>query len=578
MSIFVESEQIGYMHTRIGQAKLDGKTMNCKSNEMHVRIKKDALKYGIDCKWETYADDQFMPVLVTFRTSIKDGGKDHWSNGEWRCTSNSIKSKVSDSDSGSNDKTITYPAPRSEDLIESCKYEFGIRKLRIGDKITKCHFRMYDLVYSNPGLYFKFDDKPTTMQVLRSETLELNGKTHQALVMVENLSYGEVTRWFLENGEELKSENPTLIRFMTSSREEAVKILNGDGPELLSIGRFGADRAIPDADGVVEMKAKLSGIQDQALIKSDGRQTASFDSRKKTVEYHVVARGFEASKSLSLPIKQSEYAKWLESRPGIEVGDPAIQEQAKEIVGSETNACKAAGKIRAWVEANMTPTLTYAQAKSALEVLKTKTGVCTHYSLLYVALARAAGIPARLVSGLSYGEFFKEKCFLTHMWAEVYVGEWIPVDPMKHYDWVNATYIKFKDGNLEDVGPFTLWKGRFEIVDLKDRSTVPEDLGPGHFIRPQGEFAIKYPSGELLEYPSNKQLDEFTPPEGSIALIGSDGITTYFRPGTELDPSDASPDDYYPGLISIKWQDGRVYAAPEGSCLKIVASQRKDSK
>jgi len=74
-------------------------------------------------------------------------------------------------------------------------------------------------------------------------------------------------------------------------------------------------------------------------------------------------------------------------------------------------------------------------AADALTTLKTRTAVCEGYSNLYVALLRAADIPARTVTG--YGmtasltggwtsERMKEE---NHAWSEVYVdGRWMFVD------------------------------------------------------------------------------------------------------------------------------------------------------
>ena len=63
---------------------------------------------------------------------------------------------------------------------------------------------------------------------------------------------------------------------------------------------------------------------------------------------------------------------------------------------------------------------------SASEVLRTKSGDCTEHSALFAALARAAGIPAKMVYGVVLspdGEFF------FHNWNEVFAdGKWITVD------------------------------------------------------------------------------------------------------------------------------------------------------
>ncbi|MAD43916.1 MAG: transglutaminase [Oceanospirillaceae bacterium] len=70
-------------------------------------------------------------------------------------------------------------------------------------------------------------------------------------------------------------------------------------------------------------------------------------------------------------------------------------------------------------------------------LLQTRRGFCEHYAGAFVFLARAAGVPARVVTGYQGGEWNKEDRFLTlrqydaHAWAEVWEEKkgWVRVDP-----------------------------------------------------------------------------------------------------------------------------------------------------
>ena len=64
---------------------------------------------------------------------------------------------------------------------------------------------------------------------------------------------------------------------------------------------------------------------------------------------------------------------------------------------------------------------------STREILLRAKGVCQHYSNLYVAMARAMGIPARMVEGF----IITEKGLVGHSWVEVKVSDtvWWPLDP-----------------------------------------------------------------------------------------------------------------------------------------------------
>lgn len=67
----------------------------------------------------------------------------------------------------------------------------------------------------------------------------------------------------------------------------------------------------------------------------------------------------------------------------------------------------------------------------------TKAGFCEHYASAFVFLMRAAGVPARVVTGYQGGELNPVDNFMVirqsdaHAWAEVWLGErgWVRIDP-----------------------------------------------------------------------------------------------------------------------------------------------------
>jgi transglutaminase-like putative cysteine protease len=73
--------------------------------------------------------------------------------------------------------------------------------------------------------------------------------------------------------------------------------------------------------------------------------------------------------------------------------------------------------------------------------------------VLFTALCRSIGIPARANVGIMYGEDF----FAYHMWPEVFVGQWIDldprwfsVDPSSGEYYTDATHIKFGRTELDE--------------------------------------------------------------------------------------------------------------------------------
>jgi transglutaminase-like putative cysteine protease len=63
------------------------------------------------------------------------------------------------------------------------------------------------------------------------------------------------------------------------------------------------------------------------------------------------------------------------------------------------------------------------------------------FSTLFASLARAAGIPTRIV----FGEALNGKNWVGHMWCEVWLGEWIAVDAAAGIFVETPSHIKFID-------------------------------------------------------------------------------------------------------------------------------------
>jgi len=162
----------------------------------------------------------------------------------------------------------------------------------------------------------------------------------------------------------------------------------------------------------------------------------------------------------------------LKPTPYVQSDAKPIAEKAKEVVRSTSSAAEAANTLAAWVGRHInTKDLSVGQA-SALEVFKSKTGDCSEHAVLLAALCRAAGIPARLASGLMYAPSYhgRENVFVGHQWTQVYVSDkWVDIDatlPSPHY---TASRITLSTDLGDDTGWWVLLNslGSFEIVDVE---------------------------------------------------------------------------------------------------------------
>ncbi len=141
--------------------------------------------------------------------------------------------------------------------------------------------------------------------------------------------------------------------------------------------------------------------------------------------------------------------------------DPSIKRTAREIVAGESSPEARAARIVRWMDANVEKAPV--DVFSALDVLEKRKAECQGNAYLYTALARAAGIPTRMVSGLAYSQDFNG--FLYHSWAESFLGDrWIAVDPTFGQTSADATHIKLLEGEtLADLMPMIEWVGKLKI-------------------------------------------------------------------------------------------------------------------
>ncbi|MBO0801289.1 MAG: transglutaminase domain-containing protein, partial [Blastocatellia bacterium] len=120
--------------------------------------------------------------------------------------------------------------------------------------------------------------------------------------------------------------------------------------------------------------------------------------------------------------------------------DPRVVALARQIAGTDKDGRSVARKIGEWTYRN----LKWKKVESdTVETLASREADCLEHSELYVALARALGLPARVVTGaaLSGGSFG------AHAWVEVYLGKWVEIDPTWGLmDHVDATHLRF-DGD-----------------------------------------------------------------------------------------------------------------------------------
>jgi transglutaminase-like putative cysteine protease len=229
-------------------------------------------------------------------------------------------------------------------------------------------------------------------------------------------------------------------------------------PYEVAFDNWRADRrqratAIPADHDILETTAiaankKLTGRVSALRVRLSGASLADFDLNgiRQRLSGDTLSIVEEPETSLAttrtLPMTPRD-PRDTRPEPLIQSTAPQIVALARRIAGNEKSARVVAERINRWVHDSLKKDITFG-IPSALEVLQTRTGDCNEHTQLFVALARAVGLPARIVAGLAFvdGKFFY------HAWPEILLDDWVAVDPTFGQFPADAAHLRFVIGGV----------------------------------------------------------------------------------------------------------------------------------
>jgi hypothetical protein len=301
-------------------------------------------------------------------------------------------------------------------------------------------------------------------EVLHRESLEYEGKPVKTFAIKQRFGGIETTMWVAEDGSVIKETTNQGFESFKESAEVAQKL---DEPltvsSLITMSLVKPSQPIDRPGRVREIIFHLKPLRSPDLVPQDHRQkiltTEAMPNGFYRTTLAVKTEPEMIAAPSSWPKQSSQDPKYLEESAEVQSRHPMIRALARELVGDTQNDWQVAQDINRWVHINLEKELV--DTVTALDALHERRGECQSHTYLFTALARAAGIPTRIVNGLVYSQEYAG--FLYHAWPEVYVGEWRALDPTFGQSAVDATHIKLTEGTKE--GPFGLMEfvGKVEI-------------------------------------------------------------------------------------------------------------------
>lgn len=198
------------------------------------------------------------------------------------------------------------------------------------------------------------------------------------------------------------------------SSQEIMEISYGAQPEEMETDRWGQKAALFRSEELVPQGRFTSVMKVKAKIYG--------------VNYNIFPEKVGPLKDIPGKIK----SRFLANDDKYRIKDPAIQSAVSEAVSGEENPYWIARNIFDYLREN----LFYKRVGGwdiAPTILKRGSGSCSEYAFLYIAMCRAAGVPARYAGAVVVRGEDASFDYVYHRWVEVYLPNygWIPVDPSR---------------------------------------------------------------------------------------------------------------------------------------------------
>jgi transglutaminase-like putative cysteine protease len=281
------------------------------------------------------------------------------------------------------------------------------------------------------------------------------------------------TSWVTDTGEVVREESPLGLMTIRESPEQA--------QGLAIPGRVQADLLRMSAV-VPVMRQRIDEPRDvrRMRIRLEGADLSApdVDGVGQTVDGSII--DIRDPQTLQAGPADPDASQYLAAEAFIESDAPEIVEEAARAVQGVAGARARAERLTRYVNAllDKKPTVSL---PSALDVLRTRVGDCNEHTVLYVAMARASGIPARIAVGLVFIRG-AQGAFYYHAWPEVYLDEgggrglWLPVDPTLNQFPADGTHLRLVRGGLDKQAAIVPLIGRLRMtvldLELDARSTA----------------------------------------------------------------------------------------------------------
>lgn len=223
------------------------------------------------------------------------------------------------------------------------------------------------------------------------------------------------------------------------------------GKPPAGVSRLSATEATADTTPILSLTVVFPNV----LI-SDRNQTVRGD----TVTVSVTE--IPESPPYRLGFRSVSINRFLEPDALVRSRDPRIGATARRIIRGTGNPITAIRRLVEWTsEADLS---TQAHYPDVLRTIERHAGNTNELVTAFTAMARAVGVPTRIVGGL----LLVDGRFYHHSWAEVFLQDWTSIDPVFAQIPADASHLRLVEG-LNRTIPFLQTTGILhpKVIDVR---------------------------------------------------------------------------------------------------------------
>jgi hypothetical protein len=435
--IFIHGERIGYSFTRISRADT-GLTV-----ENLTRMTLIMMNQTRSLTTHVFAHTNRDFTLKDYSLELRNGGIQR------------VEGTITDKQLKLTSYTQGRPYTQTIALKEKPYFPDAIeqviksKNLKPGDEIS--------IPYFDPTTQ---SSATATISMHGTEQVEVMGKAKTGTRVELSFMGINSVLWLDDDFKLIKESSPAMgLEIIPISKEQALAEITPDKAfDLITFFSVKLDQPTPNPRNLSYLKVEMQDISTEDLDLNDDYQ--KLVSVRPIIIESMLPRLADLP-ALNLPIEEER--EFLEPSAYIQCTDRRIIDKARQIIGQENNATKAAEKLVTGVydllEKNPTASL-----PSALDVLEMKKGDCNEHSILFTALARAVGIPTKIYVGLvnlnGYAYYY-------HAWCAVWLGKWVPVDPTFNEFPADVGHLKLKEGEIAEQAVVLKVVGKLKIKTLE---------------------------------------------------------------------------------------------------------------